>query len=274
MSEQSHQILALQDSILHDFIHKEVGLFSKYRIMIQFRDKILGGVPKTKEMLKAWLETRGMEDKFEELKDDIDGEFPEDTTEKEKRAWTGFLKNDNGLYMSNHQVKALFKECANTIKMTTMRGNKGLKQILQHGVVVEPAQLYYQPCHHAPDGYIEMAAHVGVATGKRAILKRHDYLIQPKLEFEVWVPDAINVGGLLSEYKLKILVGLGATNGLGCCRSQGYGQFIVLEWECLVEGKGKHRVEETAKREEKKEKKAAQPESKKTKEKKELVTAV
>lgn len=204
-----------------------MDIYHKYRVKIQFREKLLGGIPKSEKLIEGWLQTL-RSDKFNErgeeatLGDEVATTiYDEIEVEKEEKAWTGFKRDDKGLYIEARQIEAMLKECATTLGLTVKI--KGFRQHLQHGTFVQPPRLHLGKTE--PDGYEELVGHVSGPRGKRAILKRHDYVERPTLEFEVWSVD----NGKMKEEHLRKLFALGQENGLGCSRSQGYGKFDVLE---------------------------------------------
>ena len=63
--------------------------------------------------------------------------------------------------------------------------------------------------------------------GPRSILKRNDYIERPAIKFQVWVVKRAE----MKRKELVEILTLAQDNGLGACRSQGYGKFDVVALE-------------------------------------------
>jgi len=81
-------------------------MFKKYRVQIRFRDLVLGGIPKAKELLIPWLRGRGVPStKARELAEEIEGEVEAVSREDlEMAAWTTFKRDKEGIYLEERQV--------------------------------------------------------------------------------------------------------------------------------------------------------------------------
>jgi len=81
-------------------------VFRKYRVQIRFRDRILGGIPKAKELLIPWLKGRGVPLRAaEELAEEIEPEVKAVSKEElEMAAWTTFKRDERGVYIEERQV--------------------------------------------------------------------------------------------------------------------------------------------------------------------------
>jgi len=81
-------------------------VFRKYRVQIKFRDRILGGIPKAKELLIPWLKGRGVppgvaKEIAEEVVEEVSAVSRE---ELEMAAWTTFKRDEQGVYIEERQV--------------------------------------------------------------------------------------------------------------------------------------------------------------------------
>jgi len=109
-------------------------LYDIYRITIRAVDKIAGGVPKNPDLIRSWVEASTG------YKDEISGELTDAAMEQmidtvSEKSWNGFFRDpDKGIYLEARCIKAMFKECASVLRITTQK--IGSKQILQHGFEV------------------------------------------------------------------------------------------------------------------------------------------
>ena len=193
------------------------NLYKKYKVEIKIRDELLGGKPKTEKLIDGWLKSRGRENTLKKEMEEID------IVEEEKRAWTGFKKDKNGLYLDSYQIKGMVKETVKVLKLA--KQIKGLLNLLISGFFIYPARVYLGK--DKPDDFIEETAVVMGPRGPRSIIKRHDYVSRVSIKFEIWFFDT----GVLSEGTLRLIFIAGQTVGLGTNRHEGFGQFDVKKFE-------------------------------------------
>lgn len=153
--------------------------------------------------------------------------------------------------LEERQVKAMLKECGTTLDY--FRLIRGFRQLVQHGVFVEPA---FIPLMRnggmvtEPDGFEDRVVHVMTAQGPRSAIKRVDYLRAPAhVEFDVLVAEpnkAVHWAQARSQSKKKEsgqalpdnweeawqqMWRLAQELGLGANRSQGVGKFNVTRFD-------------------------------------------
>jgi hypothetical protein len=201
-----------------------------YQVTLAIRDKICGGTPKNPELLAGWIAatTEHNDSTTTSQEKEAREALLEPTEEK---SWNGFPGDAGGIFVWARQVKALFKECASMLRITTTK--IGSKQILQHGFEVKglggKADRVHLGGKRTADGYLEGPIHVQTAQGPRTAIKRVDYVEGVTLEFEVWIlsthaAEKRHVG----EEELRRMLTFGQENGLGADRSQGHGKFDVV----------------------------------------------
>lgn len=207
------------------------GLYQAYDVEIEMCDKLLGGKPKTEELIKNWLETRGRVDTLKKEVAEIDA------VEEEKKAWTGFKKDERGLYIDSYQIKGVVKEVIKVLKLA--QKNRGLGTLVKSGFFVYPAHIHLKNWDKSKshpdlikqkvDGHIEEAIQVGGPQGYRSIIKRHDYVKNALLNFEIKFFNT----GMLSEKILRLIFEAAQEVGLGTNRHEGgeFGRFKVLKLE-------------------------------------------
>lgn len=227
-------------------------LYDIFRVSIQMRDKICGGVPRNKDLLADAVRAHtGHDDEhtqkqIEELGAGIVAEIVE-------KSWNGFPSDDEGLFLPAFQIKAMFKEVSSLLRITVEK--RGSKQILQHGTFVVKALDGGDRVHlgrKEADGCDEGPVHVMTPQGPRTAIKRVDYVRGIAITFDVWVygthaTETRHIG----EQDVVEMLKLAQENGLGADRSQGKGCFDVVGFECLQRAdrkkkKGKEETTEAA----------------------------
>lgn len=127
--------------------------------------------------------------------------------------------------------------------------SSGGRQTLQHGVHVDPVRIPFErviddkrtfikvkdsvadvPGEYAEKvEFIDKVKHIKDMSGVRSALGRHDVIDQPEMTIYLkWPAD-----GVFTEDDMKKAWSACEDDGLGACRSQGYGKFDVLEWEVI-----------------------------------------
>jgi len=141
-------------SLLKELNENRAKMYERYRAVIEFREKVLGGTPLNEKLLEGfllsrlskWMEqiSRGKatppkegspEEKtmmqLEEMKHQVDLEKEEDTSS------CGFMRDDTGFYFQPRIFKAMLKIAGNGLGITR-RPPMGAKQDLQHFIHVKP----------------------------------------------------------------------------------------------------------------------------------------
>lgn len=234
---------------------EQSNVFSRYAVRLEFRDRIMGGVPKDPKVIQGWLKARaGIEEERElaqmaartltengadlpvtgsqiaemdaaEIYDLMDSVSDEYAASKNTN---GFKMDDEGLYLEDRQVKAMLKESTNILFAGERWGRtkKGPKSFVAERVFIRPQRLHLD--RDEPDGVELVVGHVSDAGGKRSTLTYHEYAERPALEFEVEV-----VRDELTQDQWMDLWTHAQENGLGALRSQSYGKFDIEKWQKL-----------------------------------------
>lgn len=210
------------------------SLYDIYRVKLAVRDRIVGGMPKNPELIKAWVEsTRPDGEPVDEAKTAAliqeDAELIVNAVAE--KMWTGFPEDKDGIFMPARQVKAMLKQSASVLRITEQK--RGSKQILAEGMEVKALDGSDRlRLGKAPSGNEERAIHVKTAQGPRTALKRFDYVTKPVLEMEIWV---LHTAGQekrhIGQKELTSILMHAQENGLGASRSQGEGKFDVVEFQ-------------------------------------------
>lgn len=210
-------------------------LYTRYRVKIKLRDKLCGGIPKNRDLIRTWLQARtGFDDAVTDVQEQ---DHKEAVEHAEDRSWVTLPRDDKGYYVENRTVKAMLRESASFLGI--FKAKLGSKQVVQHGLEVhqcgvdprskEAMKIRLQD--YEGEGCLEAALQVMTAQGPRSCLKRQDYVERPTLQFEIWVfTDPPQAKRAISEAELVQILKHAQENGLGASRSQQFGKFDVIEF--------------------------------------------
>jgi hypothetical protein len=222
-------------------------LFQLYRARLEFRNKVLGGVPKDPQLIESWLRSRAGISDQEELRQAwlrtlleigvqvADTMSFEDAVEASKKlaadkVTNGFkVERSRGLYLEARQVKAGIRETINILYGGTRIGptRKGARSYVAERVFITPDKLFLD--RREPDGVELLVGHISGPQGPRSVLSYHEYVQAPAaLEFTVMVAE----DAVPEEWWARLWT-LFEQNGLGAVRSQGYGTFDLVRWDKL-----------------------------------------
>lgn len=234
-------------------------LYNRYLVKIQMRDRLVGGIPETEELIAAHIRARTGHDD-ERTKQQIaevlaarkaaktpkaaiaaaashEALTEEKVEEAVEKASNGFLADEGGLYIHARNVKAMLRESWDLAQVS--KKQRGSKQIQQHGMEVKAPGGQHERIYldrKEPDGFEEKPIHVMTPQGPRHSLKRNDYVTKASLSFEIWLykvhPSETRY---VSEELLKKLLVHAQENGLGADRSQLHGKFDVVGFEKIDE---------------------------------------
>ncbi len=200
-------------------------------VIIRCRARWYGGLPMSREMVENWIK-KGLkveDEKFiSRLKEEIDTieqkELEEEIKKQIEQSWTGFKRNDKGIYLADYHIRAMLREASQRLDM--FQKVHGTKQAIQHDIVVKPSQIVLAK---DPHGYEEFCGHIGGKT-PRDILKRCDYVEKVEVGFDVWILKH-NVQKFTPLMLKKCFV-FGQELGLLSNRSFMKGKFDLLKFMC------------------------------------------
>lgn len=223
------------------------SLVTTYRAEIEFKEKIIGGVPKDPTIIEGWLRTKTLISDEQELKNvmlrtmeelglSLDGADTEEALKqvseevaKEKQS-NGFKRNADGLYIENRQVKAMLRECVNILFAGERWGptKKGPKSYFAERVFVNPSKISLGV--QEPTGVEILIGHISGKDGVRSTLTYAEYVEQPRITFDILVTnDVIRPEWWSDLWQQCELIGLGAA------RSQSFGQFDIWKFDKIRE---------------------------------------
>lgn len=227
-----------------DFFNNHTdGLWNHVLVKLRFHDKLAGGVPRNEEVIRSWIESKNKElsaAEREKLVQATVSEMPDLTEEKSEKHREGFKSDEHGLYIENRCIKAMLKEAGNVMK--TMLEKTGLKAKVAERVFVlgDRTHLHLD----APSGTDERVVHAMTMQGPRTSIRLVDYAENAEISFVVAVLDDPSQKMRVTIDEVAELLRYAQFNGLGALRSQGYGQFSVVEFRVLGEGEYERVMEE------------------------------
>ena len=185
------------------------------KIKLRLTEPMLGTVPKDPEVYKSYIETKKPEsvDEKEYL-----------TIEKiEEKGWTGFHKDENGLFIYDYMIRGFLKNAGNVLKDTDTIKIKNIKSKIDNVVFVFPRKIYLGKSE--PDGVIERPLRAMTMQGPRVSLTRSEYVVAgTEIEIEI----TILPNKEITEDIIKELLKYGRYCGLGQFRNGSYGRFEVV----------------------------------------------
>lgn len=237
------------------------AMWRRISVELGFKTRVIGGVPANREMIEIWIRSKmkaqTSEEEIQKLVTKTLEELPQLADEKAEaeNKWNTFKRDKDGICLESRQVKAMFKESANILRdMLTKMDQKvqkaavkaakeagdesakegkskftNLKSKLAERLFVEGDYVFLMRDGKRvlnPDGRDERPINVMTAMGPRTSIKRTDYVDPPcTARFDVrYLND-----GLVDVDLIRALLEHSAYNGLGADRSQGNGQFEVLD---------------------------------------------
>lgn len=222
-----------------------------YRVRLQVLDKLVGGVPSSRSVIKGWLKTR-MDLGDRDLQELVDATLAERFPDRQPTAdelaeaimdaegaelsVNGFKRMETGeLAYEGRCMKGALKEWSNSAfpgtdfpgKTSVAKGfRKGLMATLAERVFVE--EVFIGLGVKEPSGVEERIKHVKTPQGPRSSINRVEYVIQPLLEFKLKVHDdflPVEAWGRIWER--------GEDIGIGSDRARSDGKFELLGFDEL-----------------------------------------
>lgn len=187
----------------------------KREFKIELTTRMLGTVTKDPEVYKTYIESKKPEEK--------NGEDEYLTVEKvEEKGWTGFHKDETGLFIYEYMIKGFLKNAGNVLK--DAQKVKALKSKIDNFVFISPRRIGLS--QDKPDGVVERPLRAMTARGPRVTLARSDYIKAGKvITFEITLLPHRELSWKL----IESLFEYGELMGLGQFRNGGYGRFKVIK---------------------------------------------
>jgi len=189
-------------------------MLDKRAYKIRLLTEMLGTVAQDPEVYKTYIESKKPEV--------LNGEDEYLTVSKiEEKGWTGFHRDDQGLFIYDYMIKGFLKNSGN-VQKETMKV-KALRSKLDDICFVFPRRISLGQAK--ADGMIERPLRAMTMQGPRVTLARSDYINAGKvLEFEIALMPHKEITWALIDSLLEY----GQVMGLGQFRNGGYGRFEVV----------------------------------------------
>ena len=248
------------------------GMRNTYLVEGTFVEDILGGQPKTEELMRKFVESKlnreaaeaerkGLQPPSEErraelVKRHLERMFGADSVdetinEESDRAWTTFFCDELGPWMGVYQVNAGVREMLSCLGITMSK--RGSKQTFQHLLNIKSCDEngvehegdrglrihFYRNGEIVSqvDDYITKTASVSTPQGRRSIIKNHDRVLHATFRLLIHVPANLPKSrstAVLRDPEIAAIFAHLQADGLGCSRSQGHGTFVVNRLERLT----------------------------------------
>lgn len=185
--------------------------YQNYKITIELLEPMLGTIPKNEKVYKTFIESKNP--KGEE--DGVDME------KLEEKSWTGFHKDEEGIFIFDYMVKGFMKNAGNVLKEPV--GIKALKSKIEDTCFIYPRRI--RPDKDILPEPVERPLRGMTKMGPITCLARSDVLPRgTKFEFTLE-----KIGNKITDKALNSIFDYGTRKGLGQFRNGGYGRFKVLE---------------------------------------------
>lgn len=199
--------------------------FGKKDVTIRLIERMLGTVPKDKEVYKNYIAT-----KKPDLPDDVLEEELATVEQMEDKGWTGFHTDENGLFLFDYLCKGFLKAAMEVcMEMHAIEKIVAYKKWMDLLVFVWPRRIYLGI--QEPDGVLERPLRTMTPKGPRVALSRSDYIEEGReIKFQV---EVLRNGKGLNWESLEQALDYGRYVGLGQWRgSGGYGRFelVDIDW--------------------------------------------
>ena len=213
-----------------------------YEVEIEFVKPVVGGIPKSKDVLAAWVESRARKkgktpEEIQKLIEKIHGEvyISEDELEGEidkitEKVWLTFKADREGLYLEDRNIKAMLREAATTMDLFRGSGSTRRKQRFQHGLTIRPYRIRFYRDGKVikdPEDTQDRPVIIEYWGQTMAALRRED-LVLPGARMKFYI--CVYAGGdqPIKKEHIEDMMDLAQEMGLGAARSQGFGKFRVV----------------------------------------------
>lgn len=187
------------------------------KVKIKLITDFLGTVTKDPDVYKTYIESKKPEI--------FNGEDEYLTVDKiEQKGWTGFHRDENGLFFYDYMIRGFLKNAGNILKDSLKL--KNVKSKIDNCVFVFPRRIYFN--QQKPDGFLERPLRAMTMQGPRVTLARSDYIKEGKeIEFELQIVDNKEINTEI----IREIFEYGKLSGLGQFRNGSYGRFEIMEYQ-------------------------------------------
>jgi len=204
-----------------------------YEVVVEYEKPVLGGIPKSKDVIAKWVESRAkkkgkLPEEIQKLVEKISDEVYVGEEGDIDRLWTTFKADEKGLYIEDRNIKAMLREAATTLGFFKGSGSTQRRQTFQHGLVIKPYKIrFYRNGEiiKEPEEVQERPVLIDYRGNPMAALKREDVILpgaRSKFYIAVIDNDAFSREDFVNMLELCQEIGIGAA------RSQQFGKFRVV----------------------------------------------
>lgn len=218
----------------------------RLEITIQFNEWLMAGKPKSLDAANAMLKARGLEDHIEAVAEIEDPEIKAMAVER-IRSDEGLCEFSRrpgkpGLWLPANNIKAGFKENWSVLgKMNEVRGSR---KAIAEGLFVFCVDSWRTNPEDRDWIYLGEESDLGISDGNPfftavshsvgpkgpvSSIKRHEFVANALIAFDVYVAQFTSVEEKLSDDDIADTLVHFGVHGLGACRSQGFGKFTVVQ---------------------------------------------
>lgn len=197
--------------------------FTHYRVTVRFTEPVLGAVPKDPHVFETYITKKDAEGKPVQPQSDEEVETVPIIDPNERPGYTGFMTDDEGIFVYNYTWLGFMRERGNTLK--EIFGVKALRSKLEQTVFVLPRRI--RPSQPVGDT-LERPLRAMTAQGPRVTLAKSDTLPAGTImTFRLRVLPHKEI----TEAMLRTIFEMGETWGFGQWRNGGWGTFEVIEFD-------------------------------------------
>lgn len=225
-------------------------MWKKYKVTLEFNNRLCGSTPLDPEMMAAWLDARkpavrppGSRSQDEILAEAMGSVATQNLAEEnegiEQRTTLGFQAFKGNLMMRGGTVKAHLKDCSRIISSFSARieGERSFAVKVINCVYVGE---YWIPILKngkiltKPDGFFDKSVHMNTPRGPRSAIKRIGYVEGATMDFTLNIMETVkgkdregkDKGGDVVHLKdLKSLLDYGSVHGYAGERGDGEGRY-------------------------------------------------
>ena len=207
------------------------SLWTEYDVSWRFATKLCGSTPGRADIVKPWLDARKPKARppggksIEETQEEVMATLAEPEPEFSS---TIFQRQNGGLVVRGHTVRAHLKECARVLSwhyIGRVQGERSLQTKVKNCLYPDE---YWIPILRPdgepiknPDGEIDKPIHVTGPRGEVSALKRFEFIEPSRIDFTLRV-----LGGAVKHSDLEHMMTYGGTHGYGGERSAGEGKYL------------------------------------------------
>lgn len=201
-----------------------------FAVKVTFIEPALGSTPRNKDVFAKFIDTKRREAS-------PDGPEVENVEDREERGWTGYLRDEKGLFVYDYTWKGFLKEAGASLREQGEHDIAALKRKVGQHIHNEPRRIYLKSDDglflSEEHGVLERPLRAETMQGPRVSLVRSDMVLPgTTMSFDIvtLLPD------VLGEEFLRGCFERGRYVGFGQWRTASYGRFTFEMTEKSSEG--------------------------------------